>query len=40
MSLLIVSKLGDVCLFWSVVPCFANRSAVSFPCIPTCDGTY
>ena len=30
-NVLIVSKLGDVCLFWSVVPFFANRSTVSFP---------
>jgi len=34
-SLLIVSKLGGVCLFWGVVPFFASRSAVSLPCIPT-----
>ena len=39
-SLLIVSKVGVVCLFWSVVPFFANRSAVSFPCIPMCEGTH
>jgi hypothetical protein len=30
-SSLIVSKLGDVCLFWSVAPIFASRSAVSLP---------
>ena len=23
-----------------MVPFFANRSAVSFPCIPTCEGTH
>jgi len=28
------------CLFWSVVPFFASRSAVSLPCIPTCEGTH
>jgi hypothetical protein len=39
-SLLIVSKLGDVCLFWGVAPFFASRSAVSLPCIPTCEGTH
>ena len=39
MSLLIVSKLSGVCLFRSVVPFFASRSAVSLPCIPTCEGT-
>ena len=33
MSLLIVSKLGGVCLSWTLVLFFANRSAVSFPCI-------
>ena len=36
MSLLIVSKLSGVCLFWSVVPFFASRLVVS--CIPTCEG--
>jgi len=30
-SLLIVSKLSDACLFWSVVPFFASGSAVSLP---------
>jgi hypothetical protein len=39
MSLLIVSKLGDVCMFWSVAPFFASRSAVSLSCIPTCEVT-
>jgi len=38
MSLLIVSKLSGVCLFWSVVPFFASRSAVSLPCIPCVKG--
>ena len=40
MSLLIVSKLSGVRLFWSVVTFFASRSAVSLPCIPTCEGTH
>jgi len=39
-SVLIVSKLGEVCLFGSVVHFLANRSAVSFPCIPTREGTH
>jgi hypothetical protein len=33
-SLLIASNLSGVCLLWSVVPFFASKSAVSFPCIP------
>ena len=40
MSLFIVSKLSVVRLLSSVVPFFASRSAVSFPCIPTCDGIH
>jgi hypothetical protein len=38
--LLTVSEFGVVCLFSRVVPFFASKSAVSFPCIPTCDGIH
>jgi hypothetical protein len=29
-SLLIVSKLWDVCLFWSVAPFFTKKNPISF----------
>jgi type III secretory pathway component EscU len=39
-SLFTVLKLSSVRLLSSVVPFFASRSAVSFLCIPTCDGIH
>ena len=40
MGLLIVSKISGVCLFWSVVPFFSSRLAVSLTCTPMCEGTH